>query len=174
MIGKQEDGDIICVPATSFKEEVTKMRILITDENAIWTPESTALEPYAGIVLVVCLNGKAVTDKYECFISPYKYVARLGMGSFGVEDDKYRALESVADDLNRQLNYHDDIIILGDNSPASLYPFMVLKDRNKWNSLHLCALTPWSFEIKHRKAAYNNMLKDLSYLNNLFRVSAEL
>lgn len=47
------------------------MRILITDENMIWTPDNPALKPYAEIVLVVCLNGKAVTDKYECFVTPY-------------------------------------------------------------------------------------------------------
>ena len=28
------------------------------------------------IVLVVCLNGKEVTDKYECFVSPYKQVGK--------------------------------------------------------------------------------------------------
>ena len=148
------------------------MRILITDENMIWTHENPALEPYSDIVLVICLNGKAVTDKYECFVTPYKYTPRLGMGSYGVEDEKYTALESVADDLNGKLHYHDDIIILGDNSPQSIYPFMVLKERNEWNHLHLCAMTPLRFELKARQIAYNNMLQDLSSLSSLLYINS--
>ena len=150
------------------------MRILITDENMIWTPDNPALEPYAEIVLVVCLNGKAVTDKYECFVTPYDDNQWwMGMDLYGAEDEKYASLEKAADELNRQLRYHDDIIILADNTPASLYPFAVLKNRNEWNSLHLCTLSPWSFELGAKKRAVQSMLHDLSSLSSLMYLNSE-
>lgn len=66
------------------------MRLLITDENLIWTPENPALAPYSEIVLVVCLNGEAVTDRYECFISPYTPVPKRKMDTYGVCSEKYQ------------------------------------------------------------------------------------
>lgn len=53
------------------------MRIVVTDTGNIWNHENPFLEQFKDIVFVVCLNGKEVTDKYECFVSPYKQV---GMG----------------------------------------------------------------------------------------------
>ena len=46
------------------------MRILITDTGSLWKPDDPILEQFKDIILFVCLNGKAVTDKYECFVSP--------------------------------------------------------------------------------------------------------
>lgn len=43
------------------------MRIVVTDTGNIWNHENLFLEQFKDIVLVVCLNGKEVTDKYECF-----------------------------------------------------------------------------------------------------------
>lgn len=147
------------------------MRIIITDENQIWTPDNPALKSYADVVLVVCLNGKAVTDKYECFISPYKGVG-LGQDKVGVKGAKYAALESVANELNDELRYRDDIIFLADNNIESLYPFSVIKSRNKSNSLHLCAVSPFAFESQLRKKEYKEMLSDLSALSSLLYINS--
>ena len=49
------------------------MRIVITDTAFIWNPDNPALEVFKDVLLVVCLEGKAVTDQYECFVSPYKF-----------------------------------------------------------------------------------------------------
>ena len=48
-----------------------RMRVIITDTAFIWNPDNPALEIFKNVLLVVCLEGKAVTDKYECFVSPY-------------------------------------------------------------------------------------------------------
>lgn len=45
------------------------MRIFVTDEGRCWNHENPILEKYAECVVVVCLNGKKVTDKYKCIIS---------------------------------------------------------------------------------------------------------
>ena len=148
------------------------MRILITDENAIWTPDNPALEPYADLILVICLNGIVVTDKYRCFVSPYKHTYRLGMDSYGPEDAKYEALESVADKLEWELDSDNNIIILADDTPSSLYPFSVLKDKMK--SMHLCTVSPWRFEHSKRKSSHREMLQDLSSLSSLFYINSNL
>ena len=148
------------------------MRILITDENQILKHDNPALEPYADLILVICLNGKAVSDKYECFISPYVLFG-LGMDPYGAAGRKFAALESVADQLNDELYYHDDIVFLADNSPASLYPFSILKDRNQYNSLHLCVVSEWRFCSPKRRSAHETMLRDLSSLSSLVYLDSD-
>lgn len=41
------------------------MVIFVTDEGRYWNHENPVLEKYADCVVVVCLNGKKVTDKYR-------------------------------------------------------------------------------------------------------------
>ena len=60
----------------------------------------------------------------------------------------------MADDLNRKLGYHDEILFLTDRNPESLYPFYVIKDRNEFNGLHLCTISPWKFEGDRRITAH--------------------
>ncbi|MDO5131546.1 MAG: hypothetical protein Q4D81_01020 [Eubacteriales bacterium] len=148
------------------------MRILITDENLIWTPDHPALEPYAEMVLVVCLNGERVTDKYECFISPYAWDPGA-LHSCDINDAKYAALENAADALNQKLSSRTDIVLLADITPASLYPFLVLRNRNRWNRLHLCAVSPRGFmELENRDSAYGPMMHDLTSLCSLFYMNS--
>jgi len=147
------------------------MRVIITDTSFIWNPDNPALEIFKDVLLVVCLEGKAVTDKYECFVSPYKQIG-MGIDKFGVDDQRYKTLESVADDLNRTLRYHDDILFLTDGNPESLYPFYVIKDRNEFNSLHLCTVSPWRFEGKRRIQGHKELLSDLSQLTSILYIDS--
>lgn len=96
----------------------------------------------------------------------------MGIDKFGVDDQRYRALESVADDLNRSLQYHDDILFLTDGNPESLYPFYVIKDRNEYNTLHLCTVSPWHFEGKRRIQGNKDMLSDLSQLTSILYIDS--
>ena len=132
------------------------MRIIVTDIAFLWNHKNPILERLKDIILVVCLEGKPVSDQYECFVSPYKHIG-LGMDKFGIEAQKYKALESVADGLNRNLGYHDKILFLTDGNPESLYPFYVIKDRNQFNELHLCTISPWKFESDRRIKAHREL-----------------
>lgn len=104
------------------------MRIIITDTAFIWNYENPVLEQLKGIVLVVCLDGKRVSDQYECFISPCSlWKHGLGMDKFGIEGRRYKALESVADELNRALGYHgrrNRILILRQDLMYRLSPVL--------------------------------------------------
>ena len=142
------------------------MRIVVTDTGNIWNHENPFLEQFKDIVLVVCLNGKEVTDKYECFVSPYKQVG-MGIDKYGDEDNKFKALASAAGKLNSNLRYHDDIVFLTDDEPSTLYPFYAIRNLNEYNGLHLIAMSPWEFEGNRRIEAHNKMLDDLSALNSL-------
>ncbi|MDE5699435.1 MAG: membrane receptor RagA [Lachnospiraceae bacterium] len=147
------------------------MQIIVTDTAFIWNHENPGLEQLKDSVLVVCLEGKPVSDQYECFVSPYKQIG-MGVDHFGAESQRYKALESVADDLNRELGYHDKILFLTDGNPESLYPFHVIKDRNAFNSLHLCTISPWRFEGKRRIKAHRELLSDLSRLKSILYIDS--
>jgi hypothetical protein len=147
------------------------MRIIISDANRIWTPDHPALEPFAEIVLVVCMYGKAVTDKYRCFVSEPRAWG-LGM-AMGKESAMYRALDAKADELVRLLLYHDDIVFLTDGEYASLYPFMTVRERDEYNNLHLVSMSPWSFETKRRIQFHRAVLSDLSDVSSLLWINAD-
>lgn len=136
------------------------MRIVITDENVIWTADHPALEPFSEIVYVVCLNGHKITDKYRCFVSDYKPMG-LGMTDYGKDSVRYHGLETVAHMLNEELGYHEDIVFLTDGEPASLYPFHAIQTVNEWNYLHLVTMSPWVFESTRRRKAHEVLLGDL-------------
>lgn len=140
------------------------MRIIITDTGRIWNPDNPFLEAVKDIVLVVCLNGKKATDKYECFVSPFKQVG-MGIDKYGTEDMKFKALASVGKKLNDKLHYNDDIVFLADSDVSTLYPFYVLKDLNHYNSFHLVAASPFDFDYR-RLVAYSEMLSDLTSLSS--------
>ncbi|MDE7478845.1 MAG: hypothetical protein K2M91_13020 [Lachnospiraceae bacterium] len=142
------------------------MRIVVTDTGFIWNHNNPFLEQFKDIVLVVCLYGKEVTDKYKCFLSPYKQV-RLGIDKCGVEDQKLQTLASVAGKLNSELGYHDDIVFLTDNEPSTLHPFYAIKDKNKNKRLHLVAMPPCEFESSRKRNAYHQMLSDLTALDSI-------
>ena len=142
------------------------MKIIVTDSGRIWNHENPYLEKYREIVFVVCLSGKKVTDKYQCFISPYEEMDNE-ITKYGMEDRKYQALASVAGRLNSEMHYHYDIVFLTDNNPRTLYPFYILRQLNEYNNLHLITVSPWSFDTRTRKAQYNMLLSDLSYTDSI-------
>lgn len=147
------------------------MRIFVTDVGLFWNHNNPILEKYADCVVVVCLEGKKVTDKYECVVSPYK-ANILGMDDYGVNSAKYNALKSVEDMLRATFSFHDDVIFLADNEPQSLYPYLVLKDYEGDNRMHLWCMSPFPFEIKKRQSAYYEMLQDLSGLQSLLYIDS--
>ncbi len=148
------------------------MRIVVTDSGLIWNHNNLFLKQFKNIVLVVCLEGKQVTEEYKCFVSPYQHVG-MEIDEFGVESQKYKALESVASELKRELRYHDKIVFLTDGNPESLYPYYVIKDINEFNSLHLCTVSPWNFEEKRRVAAHRELLSDLSALKSICYIDSD-
>ncbi len=147
------------------------MRIVITDDMLYWINKYSELEIMKDVLLVVCLDGKRVTDRYECFISPYKAMV-LG-SSIGISSMRYKALKSVAEELNDRLYWHDTILFLTDNFPESLYPFHVIKDLNEFNRLHLCTMEPFYFESKKRIKAHKDLLEDLSKLTSILYFSSD-
>ena len=148
------------------------MRMITTDASLIWHHENPILEKFKEILLVVCLEGRHVSDQYECFVSPYERRC-LGMDKYGIESYRYRALESVAGKLNDWLNYGEDVLFLTDGSPESLYPYHVIKDRNEFNKLHLCTVSPWRFESDRRKRAHKELLSDLSQLKSIVYINSD-
>lgn len=146
------------------------MRIIVTDTGLIWNHKNPMLKKCRDAVMVVCLNGEKVTDEYECFVSPYKLDENDL--EIGTSSKKYLALESVADKLNSDMRYHDAILFLTDENLETLYPFFVLKDRNSYNALHLCAMSPWRFETEERIKVYKYLLSNLECVRSFLYIDS--
>lgn len=147
------------------------MIIIVTDEGMYWNHRTPILEKYKKNVVVVCLQGKKVTDKYRCVVSPYEFCG-LGM-DISVSGTRYRYLKSIKDELRRTHSYHDDILFLADSVPQSLFPYWVLKDDEEFNRLHLWCMTPWRFEFKPRQMYCSELLNNVSNLTSLLCVDTE-
>lgn len=140
------------------------MRLVVTNTSKLWKVSNPFFKQFKEIMLVVCLNGEAVTDEYECFISPCKQKKSM---KYGIGDARLTALASVAGKLNQELRYHDDIIFLTDNDPSTLYPFYVLKWLNEHNRFHLITMSPWFFDGIKKADAYYQMLADLTSVDSI-------
>lgn len=57
------------------------MRIVIADTGNIWSQDNHFLERLKNIILIVCLNGRKVSNKYQCFVSPYRQ-EEIGISTF--------------------------------------------------------------------------------------------
>ena len=148
------------------------MIIFVTDEGRFWNHENPILERYADYVVVVCLNGHAVTDKYTCVVSPNR-LNGLGMiGESGLRG-KLHALESVKRNLRNCYSYHDDLVFLTDGEPASLLPYVVLREGEKYNRMHLWCMPPWKFEGLNKRNTYFKLLGSLDKLNSIHYIDAD-
>lgn len=143
------------------------MLLVVTDEGRFWNHNNPLLEQYADCVLVVCLNGKKVTEKYRCFVSPYKSFRGLGMPDTSIDGEKYRALASAKSELRNTYGYHDDIVFLTDEEPQSLFPYLVLKDDEEYNRIHLWCTPPWKFEGTRKRIQYYEFLQDFAKVKSL-------
>ena len=76
------------------------MRLIMTDNSKLWNIDDPFWERFKDIILVVCLDGEAVTDKYECFVSPHNKKRSM---KYGIGGSKLDALASVAGKLNNKL-----------------------------------------------------------------------
>ena len=147
------------------------MVIFVTDEGRFWNHENPVLEQYAQCVVVVCLNGKPVTDKFKCIVCHPDSTVRLGMTDYGIQSRKYKALEAVRDELRSTYSYRDNVVFLTDSEPESLYPYLVLKENAKYSKMHLWCVSPWRFE-PNRKAAFWELLHDISKVHSLHYVDS--
>lgn len=148
------------------------MVIFVTDEGRIWNHENPVLEQYAECVIVVCLSGKQVTDKYKCIVCPSDLTVGLGMTDYSIQGRKYKALESVRGELRSTHSDHDNVVFLTDAEPQSLYPYLVLKDAEKYNRMHLWCMPPWRFEAKRRNDSFRELLHDIDKIQSLHYIDS--
>lgn len=124
-------------------------------------------------MVVVCLNGKKVTDEYRCFVSPYKMKERLvgrGHQPYGPEAEKFKALESVVHEFVIQFGYHEDVLFLTDDNSESLYPFLLYSGKNRYNNTHLCAISPIIYEWRRYKYLVSSVMNEHPSLESLFYI----
>lgn len=143
------------------------MKLVITDTGIIWNKYNEYLKEFKSIVLIVCLNGKKVSDEYDCFVSPYKDTSEILNTNGPLEDPRLSALASVAGSLEAEFNYHDDNVFLTDCEPSTLYPYYVVKDISEYKNFHLVAVPPLNFELNSKINRYRELLSDMSELTSV-------
>lgn len=148
------------------------MVIFVTDEGRFWNHENPILERFSDCVVVVCLNGHAVTDKYTCVVSPYQ---SLGLGMLGksVLTNKLQTLASIRKQLRDCYSYHDNLIFLTDGEPSSLLPYVVLRDDEEYNHMHLWCMSPWKFESLNRRKEYQKLLGNFEKLTSIYYLNSD-
>lgn len=152
------------------------MYIVVTDCGYFWNNENPILKKYKESVIVVCLNGQKVTDEYRCFVSPYKMKEGnifVGQEIHGPESEKYKALESVSKKLINAFGYHEDVLFLTDDNSESLYPFLIYNEKNKYNSTHLCAISPYIFDWGGYDKLVPYIMNKNKYLKSLFYIDMD-
>lgn len=150
------------------------MLIIVTDEGEFWNHRNPLLERYADSVLVVCLGGKKVTDQYRCFVPPYPGFRGRGMPDNGLSGEKFRALASVAEELDQLCRDHEQLLFLTDSRPQSLLPYLALKGRNRvTRTFHLWCMTPARFEGKRINREYFDLFTQVTGMNSLFHLDHE-
>lgn len=63
-------------------------------------------------------------------------------------------------------------MFLTDQEPQSLYPYLVLKDDELYNYMHLWCISPWAFESRNRRNAFYELLQDINKLKTIHYVDA--
>lgn len=149
------------------------MLIVITDVGNFWNHHNPVLEKYKRNVIVVCLNGEKLTDKYRCVVNPYKQESILDTIETDIHSSKFQALKVVKEQFQQICAYHNDIVFLTDNEPESLYPYLILNDSVKNKRLHLWCFSPWKFNGLRRRKAYYDLMYDLDHLTSLHYVDAD-
>lgn len=150
------------------------MLIIVTDEGQFWNHRNPILERYADCVLVVCLSGKKVTDKYRCFVTPYPGMQGRGMPDNGLSGEKYRALASVSDKLKSAIGLESDLLFLTDNAPQSLLPYLAMKERKYFEqSFHLWCMPPAKFEGARINRAYFGLFTQVTGMDSLLYLDQE-
>ena len=162
------------------------MLLVVTDTGKIWNHENPFLEKYKERVLVVCLNGEKVTDKYECFVSPVPLDVKreiLRILRRGLSNMIPKELDSVREELCNKFKSCKDIVFLTDDEESSLYPYYIAREylshsKSADYNIHLVASAPSKHHIipvgsassKHHLKSFTleyNMLSDLSYVSSI-------
>ncbi len=144
------------------------MLLVVTDTGKIWNHKNPFLEKYKDRVLVVCLNGEKVTDKYECFVVPDKKTILVsvlkGERRSLFSDFTYYALYSVRKELCNKFKSCEDVVFFADDEESSLYPYNIAKEylsRSKSSDYAIHFVATASSDLKHK------MLSDLSYVSSI-------
>lgn len=143
------------------------MIIIATKDGNVWNEKNPVFKKYKDMVQIISLTGEKVTAELSSFLCP-KMLRGLGMDDCAGKKSRTLAhLKSVVKELKKSLEPYEDILILSDASPETLYPFYVLKDICENQRLHLFALSLWKFEGRKKKGAHYALLEDLSTLKSI-------
>ena len=138
------------------------MKLVVTDTGLCWNHKHPALKQYAKDVIVICINGEKVTDKYKCIVSPYKFENHLGLADVSILSDRFKKLQDIKDDILECIDEEEDCLFLTDQEPDSLFPYLLVKDEEySYCRMHLWTMSPLILFPKRKKNAFYEALYDL-------------
>lgn len=146
------------------------MKIFVSSSyGLIWNANAPILNEYKDDVILIIMSEeekKYVNYDYKTIVNPYNIVL---YDRTGLQSKKYGKLLSISDEIENYIDIDEDVIVLSDNAPTTLYIFNVLQNIRKRKSfnLHLWAMLPFSFEGKRRGSIYQNLLYDTSNIKSM-------
>lgn len=146
------------------------MKIFVSSSyGLIWNANAPILNEYKDDVILIIMSEeekKYVNYDYKTIVNPYNIVL---YDRTGLQSKKYGKLLSISDEIENNIDIDEDVIVLADNAPTTLYIFNVLQNINKRKSfnLHLWAMLPFSFEGKRRRSIYQGLLYDTSNIKSM-------
>ena len=186
------NNEQIKIPTEKFVGE-RKMLLVVTDKGDIWNHDNPFLEKYKDQVLVVCLGGEKVTDRYECFVPSCLNIketddekrmltqeekrkrlrdALLGGNAFFISSEDHTVcnilsnpLYPAKDELCNKFKSYTDIVFLADSVESSLYPYQIARE-----NLTFSQSSDYSIHLVaavDSKKNNHNMLSDLSYVSSV-------
>lgn len=145
------------------------MKIFVTNNNLIWDVTVPILKGYEKDTIVVKMDSIHPINENFKIIEPHYSKVGLGHDSYSLNSLKYRALELLSNEIVQFISQDEDVLVLANNDPITLYIFKVLQNINRQNlfKLHLWATLPFKFEGTLRNAGCRNLLSDTKYLKSL-------
>lgn len=145
------------------------MKIFTTNCSLLWNKDISVLENYKeDIIMINMSSSKAVQNNFTTID------VQCIKDWVGINSEEYKALLSVSDKIKQYVSYNEDVLILSDSDPRTLYTFKILQSISYQLplKLHLWALLPFGFEGQRRDKICKSLLFDLSSVKSLILFNA--
>lgn len=146
------------------------MRIVVIDTSFLWKNYKHVLEKYKDMLLVICFESKQETVDYECLECQVEN-EKERIDLFGHSKIRIDLFPSLKNKLLEKLSGYKEMLFLADYDLLSLYPVVSLTDERKDIKMHLCAVSPFKFDME-KYMEYQKILGDLSELTSLLYIDS--
>lgn len=145
------------------------MKIFVTYDSGIWNLNSWVFKENKNSVVEIIMYSSDVGHDDYAQISCDAGGLFLGMDDIGLGGIKYGKLAAKENEISSMIDTDEDVLVLADTNPASLYIYDILRGirKSKHFHLHLWAVKPFSFQHPSERKGYEKILRNTEGLKSL-------